>query len=252
MTLQLKIRSAVYCPAPKLASPSLGGWSSLWYCSLGIARGFPSLVVVSLVICSTPLATHSVPRSSDIDLLVLSLFVPPLYLSVHRGCRPFQATCLFLLLLLLPLQYRRTVLTFIGGPVGLQYGAVGVEFTVIHVTAQFHAHLISNPSLSVVSLLSLSSMAASSASWFWWYHCVCRSLVGLFADPAFIPFSMASHRSSVQLCLVDIIFFLTSLCNVGTDPCFIIWVSHPFSSRFTSHTSKVSFIIQIWIFSVSS
>ena len=114
-----EIRSAVYCPAPKLASPSMGGWSSLWYGSLGIAWGFPSLVVVSLVICSTPLATYSVPKYSDIELLVLSLFVPPIYLSVQRGCRPFQATCLFLLLLLLPLQCRRTLLTFIGGPVGL-------------------------------------------------------------------------------------------------------------------------------------
>ena len=127
-----------------------------------------------------------------------------------------------------------------------------VSSSLLYMSPQFHAHLISNPSLSVVSLLSLSSMAASSASWFLWYHCVCRSLVGLFAVPAFIPFSMASHRSSIQLCLVDLIFFLTSLCNVGTDPCFIIWVSHPFSSRFMSHTSKVSFIIQIWIFSVSS
>ena len=127
-----------------------------------------------------------------------------------------------------------------------------VSSSLLYMSPQFHAHLISNTSLSVVSLLSLSSMAASSASWFWWYHCVCRSLVGLFAVPAFIPFSMASHRSSIKLCLVDLIFFLTSLCNVGTDPCFIIWVSHPFSSRFTSHTSKVSFIIQIWIFSVSS
>ena len=72
------------------------------------------MVVASLVICSTPLATYSVPRSSDIELLVLSLIVPPFYLSVQRGCRPFQATCLFSLLLLLPLQYRRTVLTFIG------------------------------------------------------------------------------------------------------------------------------------------
>ena len=115
MTLQLKICSAVYCPAPKLAWPSLRGWSSLWSCSPGIAWGFPSLVVVSLVICSTPLATYSVPRSSDIELLVLSLFVPPLYLSVQRGCRPFQATCLFSLMLLPPLQYWRTVLTFSGG-----------------------------------------------------------------------------------------------------------------------------------------
>ena len=82
MTLQLKIRSAVYCPAPKLVSPSLGGWSSLWSCSLGIAQCFPSLVMVSLVICSTLLATYSVPRSSDIELLVLSLFVPTLHLII--------------------------------------------------------------------------------------------------------------------------------------------------------------------------
>ena len=85
-------------------------------CSPGIAWGFPSLVIVSLVIRSTPLATYSVPRSSDIERLVLSLFVPPLYLSVQRGCHTFQATCLFSLLLLPPLQYRRTVLTFSGGP----------------------------------------------------------------------------------------------------------------------------------------
>ena len=63
---------------------------------------------------------------------------------------------------------------------------------------------------------------------------------------------MTSHRSSIQLSLVVLIFFPTSLCNVGTSPCFIIWVSHPFSSRFSSHTSKVSFVIQIWIFPVSS
>ena len=99
MTLQLNIRSVVYCPAPKLASPSLGGWSSSWFCSPGITRCFPSLVMVSLVIFSPSLATYSVPRFSDI---VHSLFIPPLYLSVQRGCRPFQATCLFSLLLLLP------------------------------------------------------------------------------------------------------------------------------------------------------
>ena len=100
-----------------------------------------------------------------------------------------------------------------------------------------------------------SSMPTSSAihpcpwSAYYLYH---RWQFLLLVGFAFIPFSMKSHRSSIQLCLVDLILFLTSLCNVGTDPCFIIWVSHPFSSRFTSHTSKVSFIIQIWIFSVSS
>ena len=167
MTLQLKICSTVLCPAPKLASPCLGGWSSLWSCSPGIVRGFPSL----LVIWSTPLATSSVPRSSDIDLLVLSLFLPPHYSSVQMGCRPFQGTCLFSLVLLLPLQFQRTVLTFSGGPVCLLYGAVGVEFAaarhseqstrIILLSPQYPAHLVSIPSLSVISLLSLSSMIAA-------------------------------------------------------------------------------------------
>ena len=39
--------------------------------------------------------------------------------------------------------------------------------SLLYMSPQFHAHIISNPSLSVVSLLSLSSMAASFASWFW-------------------------------------------------------------------------------------
>ena len=131
MTQQLDICSTVFCPAPKLASPCLGGWSSLWSCNPDIVWGFTSL----LVIWSTPLATSSVPRSSDIELLVLSLFLTPHYLSVQRECRPFQATWLFSLLLLLPLQYQRTVLTFSGGPVGVQYGVVGFEFTAVPVTA---------------------------------------------------------------------------------------------------------------------
>ena len=58
---------------------------------------------------------------------------------------------------------------------------------------------------------------------------------------------MASHRSSIKLSLVDLIFFLTSLCNVGTGPCFIIWVSPPLRFSYL-----VSIIIQIWIFSISS
>ena len=37
-----------------------------------------------------------------------------------------------------------------------------------------------------------------------------------------------------------------------TVPCFVIRVSHPFSSRLSSDRSKISFTIQIWIFSVFS
>ena len=76
----------------------------------------------SLVIWSTPLATSSVPRCSDIELAVLSLFLPTHYLSVQRGCHPLHATCLFSLLVLHPLQYQRTVLTFSRRPDGLLYG----------------------------------------------------------------------------------------------------------------------------------
>ena len=79
--LQLNICSTVLWPAPKLASPCLGGLSTLWSCSPDIVWGFPSLQVI----WSTPLATSSVPRSFDIELLVLSLFLPPHYLSVQRG-----------------------------------------------------------------------------------------------------------------------------------------------------------------------
>ena len=61
----------------------------------GIVWGFPSLVGISLVIWSTQLATSSIPRYSDIELSVLSRFLPTRYLSVQRGRRPFQATCLF-------------------------------------------------------------------------------------------------------------------------------------------------------------
>ena len=87
---------------------------------------------------STPLATSSVPRCSDIELIVLSLFLPPHYLSLQRGRHPFHATCLFSLLVLLPLQYRRTVLTFSGRPVvGFFFiePSVSSEFTVVHVIA---------------------------------------------------------------------------------------------------------------------
>ena len=53
------------------------------------------MVGISLVIWSTQLATSSVPRYSDIELSVLSLFLPPHYLSVQRGRSTFQPTCLF-------------------------------------------------------------------------------------------------------------------------------------------------------------
>ena len=112
MTLQTKICSTVLGLAPKLASPCLGGWSILWSCSPRLSEASLLWWGYSLVIWSTPLATSSVPRCSDIKLIVLSLFLPTHYLSVQRGCHPLHATCLFSLLVLHPLQYRRTVLSF--------------------------------------------------------------------------------------------------------------------------------------------
>ena len=116
-----------------------------------------------------------------------------------------------------------------------------------------HRSSMPTSSLSVISLLSFSSMAASSASGFWWDHLVCHSLVGLFAVSCFHPFS-----HDITPLIYSIIFGWSHLLpDLAVQcwyfsPCFIIWVSHSFSSRFSSHTSKVSFIIQIWIFSVFS
>ena len=91
----------------------LHSWHCLWlpFFGMGIITG-------DLV---NSVGHFSVPRSSDIDMLVflLSFHGSPHYLSVQRGRCTFQATCLLSLLFLLPLQYRRTVFTFIGGPVGL-------------------------------------------------------------------------------------------------------------------------------------
>ena len=81
--LQSKICSTVLRPAPKLASPCLGGWSALWSCSPRLYEGSLRWWGYSLVMLSTPLTTSSVPRSSDIELIVFSLFLPPHYLSVQ-------------------------------------------------------------------------------------------------------------------------------------------------------------------------
>ena len=86
MTLQSKGCSTALRPAPKLASPCLGGWSTLWSCSSRLSEASLLWWGYSLVIWSTPLATYYVPRSSDIELIVLSLFLSPHYLSVQRGC----------------------------------------------------------------------------------------------------------------------------------------------------------------------
>ena len=155
MTMQLNICSTLFCPAPKLASPCLGSWSSLWSCNPGIDRGFPSL----LVIWSTPLATSSVPRYSDIELLVLSLFLPPNCLSVQMGCRPFKGTCLFSLLLL---PFSTGGLSSLSVEDRLVCNMEpSVSSSQLYLSPQHPIHLISIPYLSVISVLSLSSMTAA-------------------------------------------------------------------------------------------
>ena len=89
----------------------------------------------------------------------------------------------------------------------------------LYMSSQYPAHLFRNPHLSVISLLSLLSITAALCYLVSVRSLVCRRTL-LF--PAFIPFFMASRRSSIQFSLVDLIFFLTSLCNVGTVHCFVI------------------------------
>ena len=79
----------------------------------------------------------------------------------------------------------------------------------LYMSSQYPAHLLRTPSLSVICLLSLLSMTAALC------YLVFGELIGVSWDsllfPAFIPFFMASHRSSIQFSLVDLIFFLTSM-----------------------------------------
>ena len=89
----------------------------------------------------------------------------------------------------------------------------------LYMPSQYPAHLFRTPPLSVISLLSLLSITAALCYLVSVRSLVCRRTL-LF--PAFIPFFMASRRSSIQFSLVDLIFFLTSLCNVGTVHCFVI------------------------------
>ena len=62
-----------------------------------------------------------------------------------------------------------------------------------------------------------------SASWFWWDHVVrlCCFLLSILS-----PLNQTAPIQYI-ISLVDVIFFLTSLCNVGTVHCFVIWVSQP-------------------------
>ena len=77
----------------------------------------------------------------------------------------------------------------------------------LYMSSQYPAHLIRTPSLSVITIIIIDD---SSSLLFGF-----GELIGVSWDsllfPAFIPFFMASHRSSIQLYLVDLIFFLTSM-----------------------------------------
>ena len=84
--MQLKVRSTVLRPARSLHHFAWVAGQAYVPAILALSEAsFLSLVGVSLVVWSTPLATYSVPRSSDIELLVLSLFLLLHYLSVLRG-----------------------------------------------------------------------------------------------------------------------------------------------------------------------
>ena len=184
----------------------------------------------------------SVPKSSDIDLLVFLLFLPTStqLLISSEGMSSIPGHLPVFALLLLPLHLSTGGLSSLSVEDWLVCSMEpSVSSSQLFTSPQYHAHLLSTPTLSVISLLYL-------------YLCwlvLLRSFSVSYASllfPAFIPLSMASHRSSSQLSLVDLIFFLTSLCNVGRPYCSLlrhnimslfekcgvkinlIWVSHPF------------------------
>ena len=153
------------------------------------------------------------------------MFLPTHYLSVQRRCHPFPATCLFHCWFYFPFST--------GGLSSLSVEdqllcsmepSVSSEFTVVHVTA------VSCPppqdSILVCDQLTIIIIDDSCSLIFGFGEIISVSLDSLLF-PAFIPFFVASHRSANQLSLVDHIYFLTSLCNVGTAHCFVIYVSQP-------------------------
>ena len=92
------------------------------------------------------------------------------------------------------------------------------EFTVVHVTAV--ACPPRQDSILVFDLLIIIIIDDSFSLLFGFGEIISVSYDSLLY-PAFIPFFISSHRSSIQFSLVDI-FFLTSLCNVGTAHCFVM------------------------------
>ena len=114
------------------------------------------------MIWSTPLATSSIPTSSDIDLIVLSLFVPPHYLSVQRDVvHPTLLACFHCWFYFPFSTDGLSSLSVEDQWVCSMEPLVSNEFTYMYIPLQYHAHLIRTPSLSVISLLSLLSMTAA-------------------------------------------------------------------------------------------
>ena len=169
------------------------------------------------MIWSTPLATYSVHRCSDIELIVLSLFLPPHHLSVQRGCHPFHATCLFRCCSYFPFSTGGlSSLSVDDQLVGFMEPTASSEFTVVHVTAVSCSP--PQDSILVCDQLTIIIIDDSCSLLFSFGEIISVTL--LF--PAFSPFFNTSHRSSIKLSLFDLIFFLNSLCNVGTAHCFAI------------------------------
>ena len=162
------------------------------------------------MIWSTPLATSCVLRSSDIELIVLSLFLPPTIYQfrgdvIHStllawfyfpfstgGCPHFQwKTSWFVVL------SRRCRVS-----------------SLLYMSPHYNAHLLRPPPLSVISLLSLLSMTAALC-----YLVLMRSLVCRRMLCCFLLSLLSSWHHIAPL---SNFLWLTSLCNVGTAHCIVI------------------------------
>ena len=112
------------------------------------------------MIWSTPLATSSIPTSSDIDLIVLSLFIPVKFHPTtyqFRGdvVHPTLLSCFHCWFYFPFSTDGLSSLSVEDQWVCSMEPLVSNEFTYMYMPLQYHAHLIRTPSLSVISLLSL-------------------------------------------------------------------------------------------------
>ena len=161
MTLPSKICSTVLRPAPKLASPCVGGWSTLWSCNPRLSQA--SLLTSDLVhpishffcsqiFCDRADSAFTIP-STPLRISPEGMSSIPRYLPVFTAGSTSPSV---------PADCPHCLWKTSWFEIWSRRCRVSSQ---LYMSPHYPAHLLRTPSLSVISLLSLFSM--TPAIWFW-------------------------------------------------------------------------------------